>query len=126
MNLNKKIDFSLFEEARQTIIVLLQEWQQRVDQVEIAVRETQQFASAIQLNNQLRQDIQGYYQQNRIIQATLPAANRRLQQRFLAVLMTLVNQLRSVPSHADVYNDLIAFKDRVIEAIAYIQTGNRG
>ena len=50
MNLHKKIDFSLFEEARQTIIVLLQEWQQRVDQVELAVRETQQLASAIQLN----------------------------------------------------------------------------
>ncbi|ANZ62230.1 hypothetical protein [Secundilactobacillus paracollinoides] len=126
MNRNKIIDFSDYDRAEQAIISQLQAWQRCVDQVEIAVRDTQQFTLAIQVNNQIRSEIQILYQQNQRVNGLLPAANRRLQRRFLVVLMTLVNQLRSVPSHAEVYTDLVAFKDRVMDGRIYIKTGHRG
>jgi hypothetical protein len=115
-----KIDFSNYADAKRAILIQLQQWRWRISNVEEAVRKRSDFDAVIEVNHQLRLAIRDSYQANQRLSRREPMAAQRLHRRYLQVLLDLSSQIVSIPSKSMAYDDLIGFKDHLLQAIDYI------
>ncbi|KRK49136.1 hypothetical protein [Secundilactobacillus kimchicus] len=96
-------------------------WQMMIGYTERQIRDYQSFNTGLSFSRDLRRDVTRTYQQAK---GNVPhtRAGKRLKRLFLEILQVLSNQILSVPKRDLVYDDLVRFKDQLVEAKRLITT----
>ncbi len=79
------------------------------------IRDYQSFNTGLSFSRDLRRDVTRTYQRAK---GNVPytRAGKLLKRLFLEILQVLSNQILSVPKRDLVYDDLVRFKDQLVEA----------